>query len=181
MSTTMEPLTAGAPEDREFRLLDPLPSGRLAIQASAGTGKTYTLAALATRYIAEAGIAANELLVVTFTRAATAELRARVRERLVGAAHHLAADPPPDAEDELLTHLASADRELRVDRIERAITDFDAATITTIHGFATQVLGSLGATSGVDAEATLVDDSAELAAACCADVLAAAATVERAA
>ena len=46
-----------------------------------------------------------------------------------------------------------------------AITDFDAATITTIHGFATQVLGSLGATSGVDADSTLVDDSAELAAA----------------
>jgi exodeoxyribonuclease V beta subunit len=177
MSLTTDTPAAGAPDDREFRLLDPLPSGRLAIQASAGTGKTFTLAALATRYIAEAGLAANELLVVTFTRSATAELRARVRERLVGAAHHLAADPPPVTDDELLTHLAAADRELRLDRIERAITDFDAATITTIHGFATQVLGSLGATSGVDADSTLVDDSAELAAACCADVLAAASTV----
>ncbi|MDQ2679285.1 MAG: UvrD-helicase domain-containing protein [Actinomycetota bacterium] len=163
-----------------FDLLDDLPRGRLAIQASAGTGKTYALAALATRFIAEQDLDTSELLIVTFTRAATSELRARVRERLVDAAAHLAADPSPPVADELLVHLASADRELRLDRIRRAITEFDAATITTIHGFATQVLGTLGTTAGTDPDATLVDDSAELAAECCADVLAAA-SVEHAA
>ena len=51
-----------------------------------GTGKTFALADLATRFIAEGRISASELLIVTFTRAATGELRARVRDRLVVAA-----------------------------------------------------------------------------------------------
>ena len=59
----------------EFDLLGPLPSGRLVIDASAGTGKTYSLSALVVRHVAERGIEASELLVVTFTRAAAAELR----------------------------------------------------------------------------------------------------------
>ena len=58
----------------------PLPRGRYAIEASAGTGKTYALAGLAARYVIEDGVAVGELLVVTFTRAAAAELRDRVRE-----------------------------------------------------------------------------------------------------
>jgi len=166
--------------DLPFGLLDDLPQGRLAIQASAGTGKTFTLAALATRFIAERDVAASELLVVTFTRAATTELRARVRDRLVQAAEYLLArrsSEPALGDDELLVHLAATDRELRLARLERAVTEFDAATITTIHGFATQVLGTLGTTAGTDPDATLVDDSAQLAAECCADVLAAASGV----
>ncbi len=95
-----------------FDLLDELPRGRLAIQASAGTGKTYTLAALATRFIAERDLDVSELLIVTFTRAATSELRARVRERLVGAAEFLAAEPCSstlaETDDDLLVHLAGS-------------------------------------------------------------------------
>ena len=71
--------------NNEFNLLDPLPSGRLVIDASAGTGKTYSLSALVVRHIAERGIEASELLVVTFTRAAAAELRDRTRRVLVEA------------------------------------------------------------------------------------------------
>ena len=65
-----------------FSLLGPLPEGRVAIEASAGTGKTYTLAGLVVRYVAEADIPLDKLLIVTFTRAAAAELRDRVRTRL---------------------------------------------------------------------------------------------------
>jgi exodeoxyribonuclease V beta subunit len=66
-----------------FSLLGPLPtSGRVAIEASAGTGKTYTLAGLVVRYAAETDVSVEELLMVTFTRAAAAELRDRVRTRL---------------------------------------------------------------------------------------------------
>ena len=83
-----------ADSPRPFDHLGPLPSGTLAIQASAGTGKTYALAALATRFLAEGKISASELLIVTFTRAATNELRAKVRERLVAAAEHLAGVDP---------------------------------------------------------------------------------------
>ena len=66
-----------------FDLRGPLPTGVTVLEASAGTGKTYTIAALAARYVAE-GIPLDRLLLVTFTRMATGELRERVRERLVG-------------------------------------------------------------------------------------------------
>ena len=58
------------------------PSGVTVLEASAGTGKTYTIAALTARYVAE-GTPLDRLLLVTFTRMATGELRDRVRERLV--------------------------------------------------------------------------------------------------
>lgn len=160
-----------------FELTGPLPTGVLAIEASAGTGKTYTLAGLATRFVAEGRVSAPELLVVTFTRAATAELRSRVRRQLVDAADHLRSDGPPP-EEPLLRHLVDVtelERAERLARVQRAVTEFDAATVTTIHGFATQVLGTLGVTAGTDPDAGLVDDDARLVDEVCADLLAAAA------
>ena len=166
--------------DRPFELIGDLPPARLAIQASAGTGKTYTLAALAARFIAERDVMASELLVVTFTRAATSELRSRIRDRLVEAATHLRSVlegwSSSSPVDELLEHLAAADVEMRLDRLERAVVEFDAASITTIHGFASQVLGTLGTTSGTDLDAKLVDDIVEQATGACTDVLARAST-----
>lgn len=158
-----------------FDLLGPLGTGRLAIEASAGTGKTFTLATLATRHVAERGVAAAELLVVTFTRAATSELRARIRDRLATAAELLAGDHEVGDEDLLVAHLAAEDRTVRQARLATAVTEFDAATVATIHGFATQALGSLGAASGGDRDAALVDDDRDLQGEICADVLAGAA------
>ena len=97
-----------------FDVADPLPRGKLAIQASAGTGKTYTLADLATRFIAEGRASASELLIVTFTRAATDELRSRVRDRLVGAVAHLASGHP--APDEMCIRDSLRHRALRPPR-----------------------------------------------------------------
>ena len=51
------------------------------------------------------------------------------------------------------------------------ITEFDSATITTIHGFAAQVRGALGASPGIDGDARLVDDTRDLVAETCADAL----------
>ncbi len=159
-------------------LADELPTGTLAIEASAGTGKTYALAALATRFIAEEDVSASELLIVTFTRAATNELRAKVRERLIEAADHLERDEGVPTDDALLVRLASDHRPLRLERLRKAVTEFDSATIATIHGFATQARSALGAAVGTDPDATLVDDTAELVAQTCADVLARAAVTE---
>ncbi|PPT55955.1 exodeoxyribonuclease V subunit beta [Xanthomonas arboricola] len=69
----------------------PLQGVRL-IEASAGTGKTFTLATLFTRLVVERGLRIGQILAVTFTEAATQELRRRIRERLV-----LAATLVPDA------------------------------------------------------------------------------------
>ena len=90
----------GEPTDRSrvsrgaaapFDVCGPLPEpGVTVLEASAGTGKTFTIAALAARYVAE-GIPLDQLLLVTFTRMATGELRDRVRERLVCAEQGLRA------------------------------------------------------------------------------------------
>ena len=160
------------PED--FSLLGSLPtSGRVAIEASAGTGKTYTLAGLVVRYVAEADVPVEELLMVTFTRAAAAELRDRVRTRLSEAAAALSSPEAIRADDDLLRFLAGTDRAHRRDRLERAVVDFDAATITTIHGFAQHVRATLGSTSRIDLDAALLEDTSDLVRAVCADVLAA--------
>ena len=68
-----------AVRDRYLEL--PLDGVRL-IEASAGTGKTYTLATLVTRLVVERGLRIGQILAVTFTDAATQELRKRIRERL---------------------------------------------------------------------------------------------------
>ncbi|HWG93941.1 MAG TPA: UvrD-helicase domain-containing protein, partial [Mycobacteriales bacterium] len=68
-----------------FDLTGPLPQGTTVLEASAGTGKTYTIAGLVVRYVAEGEARLDQLLVVTFSRAASGELRTRVRERCTAA------------------------------------------------------------------------------------------------
>src|SRR3712207_8631796 len=92
-----------------FDVCGPLPTGLTVLEASAGTGKTYTIAALAARYVAE-GTPLERLLLVTFTRMATGELRERVRERLVAVEQGLAqglAGAAGDGGDPVLELLAA--------------------------------------------------------------------------
>ena len=158
--------------DPPFALFGDLPTGQVAIEASAGTGKTFTLAVLATRFLAERGIAPSELLIVTFTRAATAELRSRIRAQTVKAAAALAGDATDFGKDELSAHLAKRDREERRRRLERAVGDFDAATVSTMHSFAAQVRSTLGLSSAIDPDTRLTTDVAKHVRHACADALA---------
>src|SRR3954447_6680041 len=91
---------------RAFDICGPLPQGITVLEASAGTGKTYTIAALAARYVAE-GTPLDRLLLVTFTRMATGELRDRVRERLVAVEQALEAGGEGSG-DEVVRLLAAA-------------------------------------------------------------------------
>jgi exodeoxyribonuclease V beta subunit len=147
-----------------FDLLGPLPEGTTVLEASAGTGKTFTIANLVARYVAD-GVAMEELLVVSFSRESTRELRERVRERLVSARDGLA-DPATIARDDLvLAQLAGRDRELtgvRRKLLEEALTVFDAATVTTTHGFCQQVLLALGTAGDHDTGAVLVESIGDL-------------------
>jgi exodeoxyribonuclease V beta subunit len=151
-----------------FSLADPLPTGRVVLRASAGTGKTYTIAGLVARYVAEGVCELPQLLVVTFTRAAAAELRDRVRARLVAARSHLeaiVAGGSPTTDDEALAVIADAELtevERRARRLATALADFDAATITTIHGFCQQVLGGLGLGADLDPGEELAEDVGDL-------------------
>jgi len=151
----------------EFDLCGPLPSGVTVLEASAGTGKTYTVAALAARYVAE-GTPLDRLLLITFTRIATGELRDRVRERLVRCEQQLSSilDGGPDpGSDPILTLLATGTEEAvrcRRDRLAGAVADFDAATIATTHGFCQEVLAELGTIGDLDRETEFVEDVSEL-------------------
>ncbi|GAA4287918.1 UvrD-helicase domain-containing protein [Georgenia daeguensis] len=148
-----------------FDVCGALPTGTTVLEASAGTGKTFTIAALATRYVAEGVAELSELMLVTFGRAATSELRDRVRERLVSAERALRSPDARTSDDAVVAHLAAVgDDELqrRRHRLTRALSQFDAATITTTHGFCQQMLRTLGVAGDVDADATFVPDIADL-------------------
>lgn len=94
------------------------------IEASAGTGKTYTIAGLYVRLVCE-GYAVDQILVVTFTEAAAAELKIRIRQRLVQTANQSSTGEEPE------TDMPPRIRQ----RLNRAILDFDLAAVMTIHAF----------------------------------------------
>ncbi|MDO5505059.1 MAG: exodeoxyribonuclease V subunit beta [Pseudoxanthomonas suwonensis] len=129
-----------------------------AIEASAGTGKTFTLATLVLRLVVERGLRIGQVLAVTFTEAATQELRARIRARLLLAAGLLDAPASDDADDSevrlsravLDRHLARGEESagaLRL-RLREAADGIDLAAVFTIHGFCLRVLREHALASG---------------------------------
>ena len=125
------------------------------IEASAGTGKTYTLAGLFARAVIVQRRAVPEVLAVTFTIRATQELHERVRDRLLRAAElaarwregDAAEQEGDDASDALLRRLLADALALGSEtlpalrrRLDRATREMDQAAITTIHGFCQRVL-----------------------------------------
>lgn len=115
------------------------------LEADAGTGKTWTLSALVLRALIEREMPIERILIVTFTKAATAELSRRIRERLEQMSRwiedHLAgrgatvADPFCDVYGAMLADPAVALRRLRV-----ALARFDECAVQTIHGFCQRVI-----------------------------------------
>src|SRR5690606_34273786 len=150
-----------------------------AIEASAGTGKTYTLATLLSRLVLERGLRVGEILAVTFTEAATQELRARVRKRLLLAAEVAAGAATEDSPEAALMHALIAAHLARSGetaeavrrRLRRAADDIDLAAIFTIHGFCARVLRehALESGQGFDPPELLTSD-ADLHAAIAADL-----------
>jgi exodeoxyribonuclease V beta subunit len=143
-----------------------LPAGTTVLEASAGTGKTYTIAGLVTRYVAEGHVRLDQLLVVTFGRAATSELRTRVRERLLLAREALA-DPERAREsaDPVVRLLADGHESAVVARRQNlvaALSGFDAATVATTHEFCQQVLHALGTAADLDPGTVLQEDLRDL-------------------
>ncbi|MFZ2176348.1 MAG: UvrD-helicase domain-containing protein [Rhodococcus sp. (in: high G+C Gram-positive bacteria)] len=154
-------------ETKRFDLVGPLPLGTTVLEASAGTGKTYAIVGLAVRFVAEGAVELSQLLLVTFSRAATQELRERTRERFGSAATALS-DPATarHSADEVICYLADADEEevgLRRRRLLQALSDFDAATIVTTHSFCQRMLDGLGIAGERDPDTVLVEAADDLA------------------
>ncbi|MFH1808091.1 MAG: UvrD-helicase domain-containing protein [Pseudomonadota bacterium] len=135
------------------------------IEASAGTGKTHSIATLFVRLLLEKDLRIDQILVVTFTRAATSELRDRLRARLSLVREALLGselEDDPSLRDYLAQRLAvgQGPRDLRC--VEEALRAFDTAAIHTIHGFCQRVLQENAFESGVRFDATLQEDDALL-------------------
>ncbi len=164
-------MTSRAP----FDLTAALPLGRTVIEASAGTGKTYSLTALIVRYIAEAGVAVDQFLVVTFTRAAANDLRDRTRDVLLRALHAVTTNTVPDGHPWMSVLLASpespAEQSSRLQRLAGAVNHFDELTITTIHGYCQQALVQLGVRAAIDPDAMLVENTHDIVAEVCRDII----------
>ncbi|MFZ0788959.1 MAG: UvrD-helicase domain-containing protein, partial [Chromatiaceae bacterium] len=153
------------PLDTDSVLGFPLEGIRL-IEASAGTGKTYTIANLYLRHIV-AGRKVGEVLVVTFTVAATDELRGRIRARLSETLRLL--EQGTATKDVFLTALieriraaGELDLGLAAKRLRLAVRTMDEAAIYTIHSFCQRALTELAFNSGQQFQMEILTDDKEL-------------------
>lgn len=156
--------------------------GGALVEAGAGTGKTYNIQHVYLRLVIAEGLRVQNILAVTFTEAATQELRDRLRRILSACEAVLAGAGGTEAEAAIRERLApllrlplaglppGADRRReQLRRTRRALMDFDSAAIFTIHGFCNRVLERYAFECGHDPEAELIAETGELIADLCRD------------
>jgi len=141
--------------------------GTTLVEANAGTGKTWTVAALYVRLLLEVPLDVERILVLTFGVAATAELKTRIRNRVVDL-RDLLATRPVDAlaedDDALIAWLGRTigDVPRAVARLSLAAESFDQAPVFTLHGFCQRVLTEHAFESGAPFVAELAPDETAL-------------------
>ena len=138
------------------------------IEASAGTGKTWNICGLYLRLLLERRMEVQQILVVTFTNAATAELRERIRSRIVETIEFIdktqacAGDPfVPSLVTELTVRHGMATEEMAL-RLNLALQTFDEASIYTIHGFCQRALADTPFSAGLPMSMELLQDDGDL-------------------
>ncbi|SFN10294.1 exodeoxyribonuclease V subunit beta [Thermodesulforhabdus norvegica] len=133
------------------------------IEASAGTGKTYSIVFLFLRLLMETELKANQILVVTYTNAATEEIRGRIRERLAEVIRFLEDGTEP--QDALLSGFCKnlpAKKEAILLKLRQALSGINEAPIWTIHSFCRRVLEEFAFESGIAFDVEFVEDDSEL-------------------
>jgi exodeoxyribonuclease V beta subunit len=149
-----------------MQTLDPLTcplTGRQLIEASAGTGKTYTIAMLFLRLLIESRLQVDQILVVTFTDAATEELRDRIRSRVHGALEHLrglAHEGPDPLLKQFLENIQDQDEAGVL--LADALVRMDEASVFTIHGFCGRMLRDNAFDSGMPFDMEFITDEESL-------------------
>ena len=127
----------------------PLTNGIRLIEASAGTGKTFSLSHLVLRLLTEKEYSINEILVVSFTEATASELKAKIIERLISALkiiESINSNVKPSKIDNVLNewvelNITSKEKGLYIaSLLLEALERIDTADITTIHGFCSKTL-----------------------------------------
>jgi exodeoxyribonuclease V beta subunit len=133
----------------------PIENGFTLVEASAGTGKTYSITWLVIRLILERSLTAEQILVVTFTTAATEELRERIRSHIteVLATWHEAKARHSDDELARLYHGLSAEQQRQAPlQLQHVLEHFEDIQISTIHGFCSQALKDYGHEAGIESK-----------------------------
>ncbi len=149
---------------KEYKAFDaatvPLESTNL-IEASAGTGKTYSIAILTLRLLLEKAIPIEEILLVTFTKAAVAELVERIRKFVIAA--HSIAKGKEEQEGQIAKIVKEATERDGKDEVVRLLQHanlfLDEASIFTIHGFSQKMLGDFAFETGQLFGAEIISDS----------------------
>ena len=134
-----------------FDLYNESLDGTKLIEASAGTGKTFTLSGLYIRYIVEKKLLPENILVLTFTKAATAELKTRLRNQLIECKNHLVGiELVKNEDDPALYNLYEGYKlnEKILKYVEIALICFDQAAIYTINGFCQKVIDDYNSDCG---------------------------------
>jgi exodeoxyribonuclease V beta subunit len=151
----------GNQDTPQLKILGAPLEGMVLVEASAGTGKTYTIAGLFIRLITEGRATIDQILVVTYTKAATAELRDRIRKGLTDAVE---AFQRGGSDDAMLNDLVarSEDREQALLHLANALLAFDEVAIYTIHGFCQRVLADHAFEGGMPFETEVLTSDKEL-------------------
>ena len=144
--------------------------GRILIEASAGTGKTWNIGLIYLRLLLERELRVEQILVTTFTDAAAQELRERLRQRLVEAERWLQAPTAPDADaadDTLENYLAAwctdpASVQHALRRIQLARSELDRAPVSTIHALCQRIQRDYPLESGAAFAADRLFDEQQL-------------------
>lgn len=131
------------------------------IEASAGTGKTYAVANLYLRYLLEQQLSVEQILVVTFTEAATQELRDRIRARIQELSQVFESQ---GSDDVVLNHLYLNSQDIEADKLRLKIAErqIDQSEIHTIHGFCQQLLARYALDINVSFTQNLMEDTKPL-------------------
>lgn len=111
------------------------------IEASAGTGKTYTIVRLVERILLEGKADISEIVVVTFTEKAAGELKEKIRKALLGKSEKEKND------------------KIKYNKIKGFIENFDNLTINTIHGFCNRLLSEYAFENNEPFQKGIVDDA----------------------
>ncbi len=126
----------------DWRLLGLDPGGRSLIEASAGTGKTWTISVLYLRLLLERALSPRQIVVATFTEAAAQELRERIRARIGWALARLTGGDEGDdpAAQWLRARRGQAQAGVDAARLRLALAELDLAPIGTLHGLCRRIL-----------------------------------------
>ena len=135
-------------------IFDLKPASRVLVEASAGTGKTYTIVGIFIRLLIEKELSVEQILTVTFTKKATAELRERILSRLRECLTVVETGGNPEGSDEFLDEFERRySGDLSVSgKLREAIRNFDDSQVFTIHGFCQKILQEEALSAGTPFE-----------------------------